>query len=133
MTVGAPPLPLFVEGYVYDEETNDPIEGVLVCIDENDNCDTTNNSGYYVIEVESPGSKTITASKEGYEDLIEEIDVENEPIQQDIYMTPIPIITTTTTPTTTTITTTTTTTPPSPPPHHPHQPLFQLLLPQLPL
>lgn len=111
MTVlGGPILPV-VEGYVYNADTNSLISGILVSIDLNSY--TTNDSGYYIIEVAEPGVKTIIASKEGYEDYSEDIDVEDETVH-DIYMVPIDNTTSTTkttTPTTAPTTSTSTTIP----------------------
>ena len=76
MIVPEEPIPpIEVEGYVYDEETDDPLSGVLVSVDSDDaDSYTTDDSGYYNLAV-LPGSQTIIAFKKGYEDYSVDIEV----------------------------------------------------------
>jgi hypothetical protein len=101
MAVAPEPPIIVVEGYVYDAETDEPISGVQVTVEPNG--DTTNESGYYIVSLPELGLKTITASKEGYAEYSENINVENETFQHDIYMISITETTTTVKSTTTTI------------------------------
>ena len=112
--VAKPPLPSEISGYVYENSTGNPIPGALVSISNTSYYSAGN--GYYIINV-VPGSYTINASKEGYEDYSSSIVVpEDDLIDHDIYMIKEEVktsSTTTTQPTTTTTQPTTTTTEPS--------------------
>jgi hypothetical protein len=104
----------FVEGYVYDNNTNDLLAGVVVSIGADSY--TTNETGYFILEVGSPNVITIAAAKGDYENYSAVVDAVNGTVQHDIYMVPLEIITTTTStirPPTTTVPATTTTTAPA--------------------
>lgn len=73
-----------VEGYVLDADTDDPLSGAIVSIGVNS--DTSDASGYYEVDAGLPGLKTITASKEGYEDYTEDVEVGSGTNLHDIYM-----------------------------------------------
>ena len=88
-----PPLPPAVEGYIYDKDTNETLAEVFVSVESSS--DTSDDSGYYHVEVTTTGLKTIIASKEGYEDYSTEINIIKEMVQHDIYLIAIEGTTTT--------------------------------------
>ena len=99
MRIGTSPLPITVEGTVYENGTNSPINGVLVSIDGN--TATTASNGYYSINVAQPGTYTLIATKEGYHDYSSTINVTEDYIEYDIHMVPEGITTSSTTTTST--------------------------------
>ena len=103
----------FVKGHVYDNNTHDLLAGVVVSV-ESDSY-TTNETGYFIIEVGLPQVITITTTKEGYKTYSGDVETLHGTVQLDIYMVPSEIMTTTTSsvpPTTTTAPPRTTTTAP---------------------
>jgi hypothetical protein len=81
-----PPVPSEVTGYMYEKGTDDPLSGVSVSIGSKN--DSSDSNGYYSISNVSKGSRTIEASKEGYEDYSSTIEVTDDFTEHDIYMTP---------------------------------------------
>ena len=101
----------FVKGHVYDNNTHDLLAGVVVSVDSDSY--TTNETGYFIIEVGLPRVLPITATKGGYKNYSADVETVNGTVQHDIYMVPVEIMTTTTSsirPATTTVPPHTTTT-----------------------
>ena len=103
----------FVQGHVYDNNTHDLLAGVVVSVDSDSY--TTNETGYFIIDVGLPQVITITTTKGGYKNYSADVETVNGTLQHDIYMVASEIMTTTTSsmrPTTTTAPPQTTTTAP---------------------
>jgi hypothetical protein len=68
--------PCTLEGYIYDTETNAPINNVKVEIEDSSIFAATNESGYFKLEnITSIGTYKIIISKNGYEPIREEVNI----------------------------------------------------------
>ena len=79
------PAPGSINGYVYDYDTHDPIEGATVCADGV--CNVTDASGYYELNNVPSGTRTVVASKLGYFRNTSTVDVpEGGTVTHNIYL-----------------------------------------------
>jgi len=79
-----------VQGNVYDDATDDPLGGVKVTIDFSDASCITSSKGFYELKDLRTYSRKIFASKSGYENYSEVINVTAGVNTHNIYMSPYP-------------------------------------------
>ena len=82
-----------MEGYVYEDDTRDIIEGaeVVVTIDDMTFTQYTDATGYYYFPFLFVGDHTVTASAHGYYDTTENITIaQDELLVQDLYLEQLP-------------------------------------------